>query len=146
MNEGNSWQLKLSPRTKALLAHYFGACRWTTLSSSSTKFWSSESIHIVPYHKCMFAQTHEGFGVTTSFSQRKSGQFNCACFRIGWKDRKGTCNFTLSPLQRRYIQAVCKHKTNHQTRIQSIILPPWMFPFWQMFSWINFPKRLELLL
>lgn len=31
-------------------------------------------------------------------------------------------------------------------RIQSTILPPWMFPFWLKCSWTNLPKRLELLL
>lgn len=29
-NEGNSWQLKLSPRTQAGLAHYVGTRIWTT--------------------------------------------------------------------------------------------------------------------
>lgn len=27
-----------------------------------------------------------------------------------------------------------------------MIQPPWMFPFWEKWSWMNFPKRLELLL
>lgn len=36
-------------------------------------------------------------------------------------------------------------KVNHW-RIQSMMQPPWMFPFWEKCSWINFPKRLELLL
>ena len=30
--------------------------------------------------------------------------------------------------------------------IQSMIHPPWMFPLWEKWSWINFPKREELLL
>lgn len=40
----------------------------------------------------------------------------------------------------------CRQKKTQRNRIQSTILPPWIFPFWQMFSWTNFPKRLELLL
>ena len=33
-----------------------------------------------------------------------------------------------------------------EVRIQSMMHPPWMFPFSETCRWMNFPKRLELLL
>lgn len=35
---------------------------------------------------------------------------------------------------------------SERPRIQSMMQPPWMFPHSEKWSWMNFPKRLELLL
>lgn len=99
INEGNSWQLKLSPRTQAGLAHYVGTHTSRT-SGSNTKSSSSESIRIPPCHKCTCActNTHRIRCYCFPFPPR-SAQVNCLRFRMGRKEREGRAT-SLSALHR----------------------------------------------